>query len=90
MILSVVIVHSLIQRSSTGLSATDACAMVAVPVMAFMCGVNTASPVSKEVQANVRFGSKADMCSAVAYVRFVPKADIARLFLLLISPNDPL
>ena len=33
---------------------------------------------------------KADMCSATANVRFVPKADIARLFLLLISPNGPL
>ena len=38
----------------------------------------------------VRFGSKADMCSAQADVRLGPKADIARLFLLLISPNDPL
>ena len=27
---------------------------------------------------NVRFGSKADMCSALADVRFVPKADIER------------
>ena len=33
---------------------------------------------------------KADICSALADVRFVPIADIARLFLLLISPNDPL
>ena len=32
----------------------------------------------------------ADMCGALAHVRFVPKADIARLFLLLISPNGPL
>ena len=32
----------------------------------------------------------ADMCSALGDVRFVPKADIARLFLLLISPNGPL
>ena len=29
---------------------------------------------------NVRFGSKADMCSAKAHVRFVPKADITNLF----------
>ena len=28
------------------------------------------------VQPDVRFGSKADMCSALADVRFVPKADI--------------
>ena len=28
------------------------------------------------ISANVRFGSKADMCSALADVRLVPKADI--------------
>ena len=27
--------------------------------------------------ANVRFGSKADMCSAPAHVRFVPIADMS-------------
>ena len=27
-------------------------------------------------QTHVRFGSKADMCSAPTHVRFVPKADI--------------
>jgi hypothetical protein len=26
--------------------------------------------------ANVRFGSKADICSALAYVRFVPIAEV--------------
>ena len=30
-------------------------------------------------QADVRFGSKADMCSATRHVRFVPKADMGRL-----------
>ena len=29
------------------------------------------------IAADVRFGSKADMCSALGHVRFVPKADIA-------------
>jgi hypothetical protein len=28
------------------------------------------------VLCNVRFGSKADMCSAIGHVRLVPKADI--------------
>ena len=28
------------------------------------------------VRANVRFGSKADMCSANSHVRFTPKADM--------------
>jgi hypothetical protein len=28
------------------------------------------------VRSNVRFGSQADMCSALGDVRFVPKADI--------------
>jgi hypothetical protein len=28
------------------------------------------------IKADVRFGSKADMCSAQADVRYVPKADI--------------
>ena len=31
--------------------------------------------------ANVRFGSKADMCSALGDVRFVPIADITALLL---------
>ena len=30
------------------------------------------------VRLNVRFGSKADMCSAIGDVRYVPIADIAR------------
>ncbi|MGA7333752.1 MAG: hypothetical protein WBX77_18770, partial [Pseudolabrys sp.] len=34
------------------------------------------SPLIKTA-LNVRFGSKADMCSAQAHVCFVPKADIA-------------
>ena len=29
------------------------------------------------IAADVRFGSKADMCSALGHVRIVPKADIA-------------
>jgi hypothetical protein len=29
---------------------------------------------------NVRFGSKADMCGALADVRFVPIADITKMF----------
>ena len=29
-------------------------------------------------EPNVRFGSKADMCSAQAHVRFVPIADIGQ------------
>ena len=33
---------------------------------------------------NVRFGSKADMCSATRYVRFVPIADIQ----VLVSPKE--
>ena len=48
---------------------------MAVPVMALMWVSNTASPVSKEVQANVRFGSKADMCSPKGHVRFTPESD---------------
>jgi hypothetical protein len=35
--------------------------------------------------ANVRFGSKADMCSAQAHVRFGPKADIRLSINYLIS-----
>src|SRR5262249_49634864 len=30
--------------------------------------------------ANVRFGSKADMCSAIAHVRFTPNSDIDCVF----------
>ena len=30
--------------------------------------------------ADVRFGSKADMCGAQRYVRYVPEADIQRRF----------
>jgi demethylmenaquinone methyltransferase/2-methoxy-6-polyprenyl-1,4-benzoquinol methylase len=38
--------------------------------------------------ANVRFGSKADMCSATKDVRFVPKADINGLFDDLIDAGE--
>jgi len=37
---------------------------------------------------NVRFGSKADMCSALAYVCFVPKADIASLIDDFVGASD--
>jgi hypothetical protein len=33
-----------------------------------------------ETRSDVRFGSKADMCSAKPHVRFTPKADIRREF----------
>ena len=33
-----------------------------------------------EGPTNVRFGSKADMCSALGHLRFVPIADIRPLF----------
>ena len=35
-----------------------------------------------KVAPNVRFGSKADICSALAHVRFVPIADISTLICL--------
>jgi hypothetical protein len=34
-----------------------------------------ASPASLKAVANVRFGSKADMCGAKAHVRFTPNSD---------------
>jgi hypothetical protein len=37
---------------------------------------DTAKSSWTEVQPNVRFGSKADMCSALAYVCFGPEADM--------------
>jgi hypothetical protein len=39
-------------------------------------------------KADVRFGSKADMCSAQADVRFVPIADIRVLFDHLVGSDD--
>ena len=33
-------------------------------------------PIATQQECNVRFGSKADMCSALARVCFVPIADI--------------
>ena len=38
-------------------------------------------------QANVRFGSKADMCSVLGDVRFVPKADIDALILPIVGTS---
>ena len=40
--------------------------------------------------ADVRFGSKADMCSAKRHVRFVPRADIGWLFDQLVSTSEQL
>ena len=43
-----------------------------------------------QVRPNVRFGSKADICSALAHVRFVPIADISRqLICRLATPGQP-
>src|SRR5262245_33174336 len=38
-----------------------------------------ATPSSVQTFFDVRFGSKADICSAQAYVRYGPKADISAL-----------
>ena len=40
-------------------------------------GVFFGTPRRIQVTVNVRFGSKADICSAPAHVCFVPKADIS-------------
>ena len=42
------------------------------------------------IRPDVRFGSKADMCSAQAGVRFVPRADIGWLFDQLVSATEQL
>ena len=62
-----------------------------------MCEICT-QPASDADQADVRFGSKADMCSAIAYVCFVPIADIVngdwhrwtKLFIALLIGLPPL
>jgi len=36
---------------------------------------DTAKSSWTEVQPNVRFGSKADMCAATSHVRFTPNSD---------------
>ena len=38
--------------------------------------------------ADVRFGSKADICAAQAHVRFVPKADMPLLFDHLVGAGE--
>src|SRR6185369_17728449 len=60
--------------STTELSATGACATGAVPVKPLYGVPYTHSPALKDVQANVRFGSKADICGALADVRYGPSA----------------
>ena len=51
--------------------------------MVLVAGDCTVKPPRAAKQlGNVRFGSKADMCSAKGHVRFVPKADILNASLM--------